>query len=151
MTCSFCATILRERAPIIAMRQAEIKAETRHQQQTKQQTGHQHADTPQRSAAGLTPVVERPAPPGFIPFESRNDSQRRAVLLPHAPHGAVCYSADVARKKMGLLDFKNKRLSADAVRTLESIYERTPFPSKEVIRCPCYRLSWSTSSTLGPW
>jgi hypothetical protein len=39
-----------------------------------------------------------------------------------------------ARKEMGMLDPKHKRLPADAVRTLEAIYTRTPFPSREIIR-----------------
>ncbi|GFH27782.1 uncharacterized protein HaLaN_26162 [Haematococcus lacustris] len=39
-----------------------------------------------------------------------------------------------ARKEMGLTDARNKRLPADALRTLEAIYERTPFPSNEVVK-----------------
>lgn len=35
---------------------------------------------------------------------------------------------------MGLTDFKTRRLSADIVRTLESIYARTPFPPDDVIK-----------------
>lgn len=52
------------------------------------------------------------------------------VLGPHP--SPLCLPA--ARKEMGMLDPKHKKLPADALRTLESIYTRTPFPSKDVIR-----------------
>jgi len=37
------------------------------------------------------------------------------------------------RKEMGLTDTKTKKLSANALRTMESVYARTPFPSSDVI------------------
>ncbi|KAF5831338.1 hypothetical protein DUNSADRAFT_13277, partial [Dunaliella salina] len=37
------------------------------------------------------------------------------------------------RKEMGLTDIKSKKLSANALRTMESVYARTPFPSGDVI------------------
>lgn len=45
---------------------------------------------------------------------------------------ALCRAA---RKEMGMTDPKKKRLSADVLRTLESIYTRTAFPSNDVIKC----------------
>lgn len=41
-------------------------------------------------------------------------------------------SSTAARKELGMADTK-KKLSANAVRTMESVYTRTPFPSKDVI------------------
>lgn len=54
---------------------------------------------------------------------------------PAAPQRATAARAlHAARKELGLTDTKNKRLSADALRTMESVYQRTPFPSRDVIK-----------------
>ena len=42
-------------------------------------------------------------------------------------------SLPAARKEMGMLEGR-KRLPAEVIRTLESIYTRTPFPSNDVIK-----------------
>ncbi len=43
----------------------------------------------------------------------------------------VCHAA---RKENGMAEAAKRRLSADAVRTLESIYNRNPFPPDDVIK-----------------
>lgn len=60
---------------------------------------------------------------GLLP--GRAQGERTAAALP-------CTCA--ARKEMGLTDTKNKKLSASALRTMESVYARTPFPSGDVIK-----------------
>ncbi|GFH18165.1 uncharacterized protein HaLaN_14920 [Haematococcus lacustris] len=98
-----------ERAPIVAARLAELQGSSR-------QPGSRHL-TPEsqqqsQAAAGQEATAVKPTssskPTGFIPFYTR--------------------------KEMGLTDARNKRLPADALRTLEAIYERTPFPSNEVVK-----------------
>lgn len=67
-------------------------------------------------ALGLLLASVLPCPPSL-----------RTTTMLHPCHHA-------ARKEMGLTDGRNKKLSANALRTLESVYARTPFPSREVIK-----------------
>ena len=47
-------------------------------------------------------------------------------------HLILSYFFFAERKQQGI--DKKRRISADALRTLESIYERTPFPSFDVVK-----------------
>eukprot|EP00967_Tisochrysis_lutea_P122479 scaffold202689_cov27-Tisochrysis_lutea.AAC.1 len=51
----------------------------------------------------------------------------------HYPDTPAMLLLCAARKEMGLTDTKTKKLSANALRTMESVYARTPFPSSDVI------------------
>lgn len=58
------------------------------------------------------------------------DAALRLPPLPAGtPQGFVPY---YQRKEAGTAD--RKRLSAETLRTLESLYDRTPFPSNDMIR-----------------
>ena len=69
----------------------------------------------------------------------RRSEPYQALCYGHTHQGGVvvtqmCVVFAAARKEMGMVDMKHKKLGADVLRTLESVYSRTPFPSNEVIR-----------------
>jgi len=61
-------------------------------------------------------------------------AQAAESKVPEHPKGQEGFIPFYTRKEMGMIDPKKKRLSADVLRTLESIYNRTAFPSDEIIR-----------------
>ena len=72
--------------------------------------------------------------PSYAPFAA---SPARKVL----PVCPLVPSLPAARKEMGMLEGR-KRLPAEVIRTLESIYTRTPFPSNDVIKWVKGEVKW---------
>lgn len=56
------------------------------------------------------------------------------ACLSHRPCPTLCtiLNTCTVRKQLGVS--KHKRISGEALRTLESVYDRTPYPSADVVK-----------------
>lgn len=147
----------RERDAILAARRAEARRSAPKRQQ--QQEAAPAAVLPQdQPRAGAGKQTEANTNTGFIPFYGKPAGQDVVCLPAHldvlirgCSSGALGHAflyflrppsdprcrwlGPAVRKQMGGDKAPGgKRLSGEVVRTLESIYDRTPFPSADMLR-----------------